>query len=955
MAEARRSLADIVEAVVDGQPVDMSGARCDELTESAAARLEALGVVARVARAGRQQWAHLTPHGEPSRWGPLQLLERISSGSYGDVFRAWDRDLQREVALKLFRPDATGQTRGASLAEAQRLARARHAGLITVHGVAEHDGRVGIWMPLVRGETLAARVARTGPLPVHDAVRLVHEVADAVAALHAVGVLHRDITGKNVLVDERGRAVLVDLGAGTEQHDIADLALAAGTPLSLPPESFLGAPASEQTDVYALGALLFHAVSGRYPVEAETMEALRAAHAAGTRVTASQANPALPRRLIDVLEQALAPRPRDRYRSARDLRDALSLLLSTSRRPKAIAWCAAWLAAVAMAVAVVRPSTQPPDRRAVGSALLVLDPSVEPVLPRHTRAAVIAALKSAGVPLRDAREVSDGLARMRYAHAYLRDLATAGELSQREGGTSVVLRLYASRADALTLDVFDASGVQRLATATRDLPAAAQAPSVVRGLARAALATLEPRLPSPTPVGDYEPVTTSSNAALQLYTDAYRLGLEQARNFHALLTMTEQALHEDPAFAAAHTWRAWCLYRTGASPASIRDAAQRAVSLAANTSAREQHWIRGSAHFLSGDPAAAIPEYRALVTLDPDHYWGTWNLVSGLRELQRHDDAATYARVYADRHPEDPRPQEWVLDALLNAQRWQAARDWMRTMRTPPSAPAAARVALTETFAAVHHGRVWDALAHLRAVEAREREWSNPRGQALARLMADILAGLGRPTDAARLIARLTDDSERATRHADLALLEGDLAAVRAACAAGLVSRGPARLENLQQWIAGASEEPLCVERLRSQPPRSHRQPLSGHAEGLRVRGRAREAAEELAAIVSQPIPPEAAHYRALLSYSRLQLAAGDRAGALRELERLRTRRRSYAFAAAAAAWATATELMLVRAYIDEGRTSDARRVAREVRARLAPEPDAHVLRVLASLERELR
>ncbi len=264
-------------------------------------------------------------------WAHLTLIERLGGGTSGEVYRAWDRHLEREVALKLLRADESiDDLRASRIAmEGRLLARVRHANVITVHGVDAHDGRVGLWMELVRGVTLEQQIVARGPLSAREAAAVGIDLCRALAAIHAAGLIHRDVKAQNVMREDGGRIVLMDLGTGREvqpsgRRAVPDLA---GTPLYLAPEIFTGAPAGERTDLYSLGVLLYHIVTGSFPVRATTIEELQEGHAKGSGVRLRDARADLPTAFVRVVDRAIAADPSRRYESAggleADLVDAL--------------------------------------------------------------------------------------------------------------------------------------------------------------------------------------------------------------------------------------------------------------------------------------------------------------------------------------------------------------------------------------------------------------------------------------------------------------------------------------------------------------------------------------------------------------------------------------------------------------------------------------------------------
>ena len=146
-----------------------------------------------------------------SRWGALECRRKIAGGGFGTVYLAWDPALEREVALKVLRAAGRSQT---VIQEGRLLARVRHPNVVTVYGVDEYEGTVGLWMEWVEGLTLTQVLAARGLLGGQEAALIGIDVCRAVAAVHKAGLLHRDIKAQNVMREAGGRIVLMDFGAG---------------------------------------------------------------------------------------------------------------------------------------------------------------------------------------------------------------------------------------------------------------------------------------------------------------------------------------------------------------------------------------------------------------------------------------------------------------------------------------------------------------------------------------------------------------------------------------------------------------------------------------------------------------------------------------------------------------------------------------------------------------------
>jgi serine/threonine protein kinase/Tol biopolymer transport system component len=296
---------EIAGRILDGQPVAWDTMPRDGPSGEASA--DALRVIAEVAD------LHRAPAGESlRRWGTLAIQEQIGHGTFGDVYRARDAALDRDVALKLVdvTPSAT------ALGEGRLLARVRHSNVVTVHGAAIHDGRYGVWMEFIRGRTLAAVVREHGRLAVEDVAAIGIDVCRALTAVHASGLLHGDIKPQNVMREDGGRIVVMDFGTGREVTDRVASDRLAGTPLYLAPEVLTGAAPDVQADVYSTGVLIYYLLTGAHPVEGSTLDEVRAAHASGARTPLRSRRPEIPRALAAIVERATAVEPSDRFESA---------------------------------------------------------------------------------------------------------------------------------------------------------------------------------------------------------------------------------------------------------------------------------------------------------------------------------------------------------------------------------------------------------------------------------------------------------------------------------------------------------------------------------------------------------------------------------------------------------------------------------------------------------------
>ena len=315
-------LLRLAATITDGATTDWGDASSTASSGEQRELVEQLRVVATLAAIHRQSALQTGAGdaGDPLRWGPLEIREKVGSGHFGTVFLAWDSTLERNVALKLLR-----DTRAAPeiIREGRLLARVRHPNVVTIFGVDQHDDVVGLWMEFVDGVTLHRLLASGGPLTTREASLVGIDLCSAVSAVHKAGLLHRDIKAQNVIREASGRIVLMDFGAGRVRADEKSAGGITGTPLYLAPEVFNGAPATIASDVYSVGVLLFHLVTGKYPVEGETLSQIEAAHARGERQQLADVRSDLASEFVAVVERALAQDPARRYRSSEEMQQQL--------------------------------------------------------------------------------------------------------------------------------------------------------------------------------------------------------------------------------------------------------------------------------------------------------------------------------------------------------------------------------------------------------------------------------------------------------------------------------------------------------------------------------------------------------------------------------------------------------------------------------------------------------
>lgn len=307
-------------------------------------------------------------HAEHGTWGRLQLLEIVGQGAFGNVYRAWDPVLSRQVALKLMNTKALAMEGGKErvLEEARMLARVEHPNVARIYGVDEEGEQLGIWMEFVQGTDLSNVALERGRMDAEEVARIGVQLCEALHAVHAANVIHKDVKPQNVMRLTDGRILLMDFGAGSRRR-IREGELehvVTGTPRYMAPEIFLREKATPQSDIYSLGVTLYTLVTGEFPVEG-TLPEIMQGHRRGERTLLRDREDQLPSAFVDVVDRAIASDRTQRFASAEEMGRALQDFLDHVHRERIVASTApwrrwtrrvprrAWLAAAAVAALVV--------------------------------------------------------------------------------------------------------------------------------------------------------------------------------------------------------------------------------------------------------------------------------------------------------------------------------------------------------------------------------------------------------------------------------------------------------------------------------------------------------------------------------------------------------------------------------------------------------------------------
>ncbi len=260
------------------------------------------------------------------------ILETVGEGGFGIVVRARDERLDREVALKVLRPRQllAPDVRKRFLGEARALAKVRHSNVLAIYSVIEDGPHAALVMEFLDGEPLSAILERQGPFGAGECIRMGIELCHALAAVHHVGLVHRDIKTPNIMREKGGRIVLTDFGLGAclPECGAVDAGFVAGSPLFMAPEQIDGRAVDPRTDLYGLGVVLYNLSTGTFPAIEKDLPGLFGKIRAGALRPLRDARPDLPKAFADAVMRALRTKPEERYGSAGEMEEALTSSLA---------------------------------------------------------------------------------------------------------------------------------------------------------------------------------------------------------------------------------------------------------------------------------------------------------------------------------------------------------------------------------------------------------------------------------------------------------------------------------------------------------------------------------------------------------------------------------------------------------------------------------------------------
>src|SRR5262245_25754179 len=272
---------------------------------------------------------------QPQRLGKYEIVAKIGQGAMGDVYKAHDPILNRDVAIKTMSATigADEELRKRFHREAQAAARLNHPGIVSVYDFGEEAGKIYMAMELLEGKDLRAMIGKV-PMSIERKVAMIVQICEAMSFAHAKEVVHRDLKPGNIHIQPNGQIKIMDFGlARLASSEMTRTGMVMGTPNSMSAEQVRGERAAARSDVFSLGAVFYEILANKKPFEADSLHAVLFQVMQGEPEPIENLVPELPQEIGDIIRAAMSKEPVQRFNNAGEMADALHQVTGLLSQP----------------------------------------------------------------------------------------------------------------------------------------------------------------------------------------------------------------------------------------------------------------------------------------------------------------------------------------------------------------------------------------------------------------------------------------------------------------------------------------------------------------------------------------------------------------------------------------------------------------------------------------------
>jgi serine/threonine protein kinase/Flp pilus assembly protein TadD len=697
--------------------------------------------------------------------GRFQIQEMLGIGGMGAVYKAYDRDIDRIIALKCIRPELAkdpeiAQRFTQELLLARQIA---HKNVIRIFDVRDSGGLKFITMEYVEGQDLSSLVESKGKLTIAESVAIVMQICSGLACAHAEGVVHRDLKPSNIMVEPQGRVVVMDFGLARADHigQMTQTGAVMGTYQYMSPEQAKGTKADARSDIFTVGIILYELLTGKTPYSAESALASLLKRTQEPALPAAQINPAIPRPLSAIVARCLEREVAKRYQTADDLLSDLkafqsgnTVLPSAPRiSGKMISVVASFVLAGLIAIAgIVKWSSS-----SAGSSATVAHPTVKVLLAdfqNNTSDSVFDgtlessfALAMEGAPFISAYNRTQARKTLSTIDPSANILNEAGAslVALREGVNVVISGAVEKLGSGykISCKAVDPVSSKTLGSAETETDSKSGVLQAVAQLADKVRRVLGDTTPESARLQQQETVTSSSLEAVHEYAVAQ--DLQFSSKWEEALPHYSKAIALDPNMGRAYAGMAVMSANMGRK-ADAEKYYQTAMAHIDRMSDREKYRTRGGYYLMTRQPDKAIQEFNALVEQYPADAVGPTNLALSYFYTRNMQKAMEQGRRSVDLSPKAVLQRtNLALYSIYAGDYASGAKAAQEVLSgNPNSADALGALAIAQTG----QGDFSSATETYKKLEAL-----GPRGASMANIgLADIAELQGREDDALTLL-----------------------------------------------------------------------------------------------------------------------------------------------------------------------------------------------------------